>query len=309
MPDAYYISEREEQSDYIDDLLSLLHWEGDGLVWGLKLCLDDSGSDDGSPLVTCGGPLLSYVNFRDFSKRWYPMYERNQFSGYTMEPPLKMADFVRSGKYAGLRVEFKRHLFLDVAKLINEYKLYSISIAVSQTDFRNELSTDACNSLIGPYAFAFFVLVLAHQEISGRLRDGPLRTAYLVDRGFGHQEQLNEAHALIVRFEKAMGGFRHTGALATDSDDNIPPLQAADAIAWASRQVELHGGLPEGFEPLAEVLSEEDRNPHQTIRIPRDGIRMWAVPVNNWISKHGTVPKFTDIVTRNAGAFMVKLKS
>lgn len=278
-------------------------------MWGLKFYLDDSGSDDNSALVTCGGPLMSQGQFRGFARRWAAMYRRNQYSGYVMEPPLHMSDFVGSGKYAGLYPEFKRHFFFDVARLINEHKAYSVSIAVSQTDFRTELDEDVRRHLIGAYAFAFFVLIVANQSLTKHLPHGPYRTAYLVDRGFGHQEQLDQAHALTVRFEKAMGGFRYTGALTTDADDGVPALQAADAIAWASRQIELRGKLPEGFEPLNEVLRDDPPSPHVTIPIPRDGIHMLANPILNWISKHGTMPKLTDIVTRDFQGMTVKLKS
>src|SRR5438105_3809407 len=123
---------------------------------GLIHYLDDAGSDDGSPLVTCGGPVMSRANFKEFSKRWLKMYERNQFAGYLLKPPLHISDFVGYGKYAGLYPEFKRHLFIDVAKLINEHKFHSTAIAVSQTDFQQVLSASVRKRLIGQYAFAFF---------------------------------------------------------------------------------------------------------------------------------------------------------
>ncbi|HXP85579.1 MAG TPA: hypothetical protein VN841_12710 [Bryobacteraceae bacterium] len=299
----------EAQSDYIDDLWFLLHHsEGeDRLVVGLRWYLDDSGSDDGSPLVTCGGLAMSRAQFKGFSERWGVMYKRNQFSGYTLEPPLHMSDFLGSEKYAGLRPEFKRALFRDVVRLINEHKFYSLSVAISQTDFQSEIEEDVRKALIGPYAFAFFSVVLGHQYMSESAQTGPFKASYLVDRGFGHYDQLVEAHRIIVRFEEALGGFRHTGALGEDSDTDVPALQAADAIAWASRKLELAGSLPEGFEPLAEALSETTK--HVTIPIDRDGIRMLAKPVRNWISRNGAIPKLEDIlVRRTMDGFAVKLK-
>ena len=131
----------------------------------------------------------------------------------------------------------------------------------------------------------------------------------MVDHGFGHQDQLNRAHELIMRFEQGMGGFRHTGALAVDSDDRIPALQAADVIVWASRKIELNGTLPEGFEPLNDVLRGDMRRPHSTIRIPRDGIEMLAKPINTWIAKHGDIPQLTDILSRSFHGFNVTLKN
>ncbi len=88
---------------------------------GLKFYLDDSGSDDGSPMVTCGGLVMSRIDSRHFSTRWAKMYARNQFSGHTLEQPLHMTDFTGLGKYAGLYPEFKRALFQDVVKLVNEH--------------------------------------------------------------------------------------------------------------------------------------------------------------------------------------------
>jgi hypothetical protein len=299
----------QEQSGYLDDLWFLLHHseDEDRVVLGLTSYLDDSGSDDGSPLVTCGGPLMSRIQFKEFSARWAKMYERNQFSGYHLEQPLHMSDFVGSGKYAGLYPEFKRSLFRDVAILINDHKLYSISVAVQQSDFANELSEEVRRTLIGPYAFAFFTLVGAHQFLSEQQTLGPLRTAYLVDRGFGYQDQLNQAHKIIMDFETAFGGPRHIGALATDSDDQVPALQAADAISWASRKMILNGSLPEGFEPLGELLREEGSRPHKTLPVPRDGIQMLAKPINNWIKQHGSLPELRDIVVREVGGQWYKL--
>jgi hypothetical protein len=302
--------EQNEQAEYLDDLWDLLHHSDDEhcLMLGLTFYLDDSGSDDGSPLVTCGGVVMSRIDHREFSNRLARMYARKKASGAIIEPPLHMSDFAGRGKYATLYPEFKRNLFLDVARLINDHKFYSISIAISQTDFYQVLSEDVRRNLIGPYAFAFFSIVVGHQYLSRILRSGPIRTAYMIDRGFGHQDQLNQAHLLIVNFEQAMGEFRHTGAIATDTDDHVPALQAADVIAWASRRMVLEGSLPEGFEPLAETLREDSKPPHATIEIDRDGIEMLAKPINNWISKHGTIPKLTDIMSRKFRGFNVRLK-
>jgi hypothetical protein len=216
-----------------------------------------------------------------------------------------MSDFVNMGKYAGLLPEFKRALFRDVSRLINEHKLYSISIAVLQADFKNELSEDLRKNLLGPYAFAFFALVAANQTLSEKLTTGPLKIAYLVDKGFGYYEQLKEAHTVVTNLEFKAGGFHHTGTLDFDTDDHVPALQAADAVAWASRKKELTGMLPEGFEPLDELLREHPTSPptpHVTIRIPAEGIRMLATPINNWISKNGGIPKLGDVIKQRLAA-------
>jgi hypothetical protein len=281
--------------EYLDDLWFLLHHseDEDRLVLGLTSYLDDSGSDDGSKLVTIGGPVMSRIQFKAFSARWARMLSKHRVGAL-----LHMSDFVGHGKHAGWYPEMKRSLFLDASALIAQHKLYSISIAISQDDFRSELSEKVRENLIGPYAFAFFVAVTTNQTVSEKSKTGPRRISYLVDSGFGHPEQLSIAHQVIVNLEIGMGGFRHTGALGFDTDDNVPALQAADVIAWASRKRQLAGVLPEGFEPLAEVLNEDRINLHAHIGIPKGGIKMLADPINNWLSRNGALPKLPDIVVR-----------
>jgi hypothetical protein len=227
-------------------------------------------------------------------------------AAFKVEPPLHVADFIGMGKYAIWYPEIKRALFLEASGLINLYKLYSVSIAVSQTDFKNELDEDVRETLIGPYAFAFFSVVLANWTVSEKQQSGPFKVSYLVDSGFGHQEQLIEAHKLIQRLERKRGGFLYTGALRFDADDNIPSLQAADVIAWATRKKELAGTLPEGFEPLNEVLREDFVLPHKTIQIPPHGIKMLAVPINKWLSQNGAVPRLGDVITQRPLSPQVK---
>jgi hypothetical protein len=270
----------------------LLWWtlrpDDDGVVLGLTLYLDDSGSDDGSALVSIGGPAMSRIQLRSFSTRWNKM-----LLTHGITPPLHMKDFFGYGKYVTKYPEMKRALFNDVCDLVNSHKLYSLSVSVSQADFRNELAEPVRKTLIGPYAFSFFVAVTAHQGMSMRLQTGPLKCSYVVDTGFAHSDQLIEAHRVVVDIERHSGN-RHTGALDFTSDDLTPPLQAADAIAWASRKRQLGGSLPDGVEPLEGLLQLPA---HAHIRLPASGIRELSVPVNRWISRKGSIPALGDIIS------------
>jgi hypothetical protein len=224
------------------------------------------------------------------------MYERNRFSGYDVQVPLHMSDFTGMGKYAGLYPEFKRALFSDVARLINEHKVYSISIGISQREFDTELSAEVRRALIGPYALAFFSAVALNQAVSERIQyEG--KVDYLVDDGFAHMDQLKEAHSVIVNIER-QSGRPQTGALTFRSDDGVPMLQAADAIAWAARRRQLDGALGEGFDPLNDALVEDRKPGHAHVRIPPHGIKMVADPINAWINRRGIVPSLADVIRR-----------
>ncbi len=176
MLDCAQVASPETSEDYIDDLwFALHHSEEDGeVVLGLRWYLDDSGSDDGSLLVTCGGLAVDRINFKHFSRRWSDLYEkyRHKFSGYTLEPPLHMSDFVGTGKYAGLRPEFKKTLFWDVARIINDHKLYSLSVAVPQDTFFGELPENVRKVLIGPYASPSFLWSWATNFYRNAIRRG-----------------------------------------------------------------------------------------------------------------------------------------
>lgn len=146
---------------------------------------------------------MSRIDLKAFSGRWDRMLVRNR-----IEPPLHISEFMGMGKYAGLYPEFKRALFRDVCKLINEHKLYSISIAISQLDFKTELRAEVRQTLIGPYALAFFSAVALNQGAAERFRhDGKI--SYLLDEGFGYAYQLKKAHSVIVNLEQRCG-IRHT---------------------------------------------------------------------------------------------------
>lgn len=293
--DCRYCDAGELADDYIDDLWFLLHHsddEDDRVVLGLTLYLDDSGSDDGSTLVTIGGPAMSRIQFRQFSSRWNAL-----LADYRIDPPLKFTDFYGDGRYSGWYPEMKRALFIDVSRLVNQHKLYSVSLSVMQADFNACFLPDLRKKLIGPYAFAFYMTVLVHQAASEQLQSGHLRAAYLVDTGFGHSDQLIEAHKGIVEHEKRTGEFRHTGALGFDADDDVPALQAADVIAGAARRRQMCDGLlPKGFEPLEEVLRYKNITPHLHIPLPLSGMTRLAEMIHRWISADGSMPSLSDII-------------
>jgi Protein of unknown function (DUF3800) len=221
--------------------------------------LDDSGSHDESPIVAIGGPVMSKMEFVSFDTRLTKILKQ-----YRIPPPFHMTDFVRpNGQHVGIGKEMKLALFSDVAKAINESKVFSFAIIIPQVEFKTLLSPEVCRTVMGPYAAAFFVSVLFNQGI---VSHSPIlslhleRIAYLVDHGSAFPEQLIKAHAAILEWERTTKGTSYVGTLAFDTDDRVSPLQAADAIAWSARRQQL-GTLVEEFEPLAGmVLKNQGEN-------------------------------------------------
>lgn len=170
---------RRSASLYADDLWFFIHnaLDGDEVVLGMRTFLDDSGTHDASPIVTIGGPVMPRTRFRVFSKDWPILLKK-----YRVAEPLHMNDFVSNGKYVTMYPELKISLFREVAKLINRLKLYSISVSIPQDDFRSELSEEVRKTLIGPYAFAFFIVVIMNRYL-WQSKNIEQKTGYLVDDG------------------------------------------------------------------------------------------------------------------------------
>jgi hypothetical protein len=215
-----------------------------------------------------------------------------------------MTDFVRPhGKHCGLAYEMKQALFTDAVATINKHKLYSLSIGVPNEKFRSLLSEDVRRELMGPYAFAFFSMVLSNQLFSKKITKdiGHLEAiAYLVDHGCAFPEQLVAAHKKVQEREGSRGEH-YTAAMAFDTDDRVPQLQAADVIAWSARRDKAHK-LTDEFAPLQDVLRERIQTHdgrdtfHKHVPLSREDVNMWALRINNWLALTGEVPTFDDFL-------------
>lgn len=281
-------TEREVSLSYLENLWFLMHRSYDPAraTFALTSYLDDSGSDDLSLVTAMGGPIMSRDAFLDFSSLWSKMLRP-----YRVDQPLHMTDFIGNGRYVLMPSEMKLALFTKVTKLIMDHRLYSLSVAVPQVDFRSLLSADVCRQLIGPYAMAFFCVVMQTHDIAARSAFYAEPVSYLIDTGFAFQNQLTQAHRAIVESYRKKREDCFVGAMAFDSDDRVPALQAADMIAWAARKRAIDGDLPPQFIPINELFKDF----HSEIRLDSTAISMMATPINNWLSM-GVMPSLSDMI-------------
>ena len=84
------------RQQYVSSLWGLLHVGNDSkAMFFLKSYIDDSGSDDDSPLACAGGPIMTQDRHALFERDWYRLLDHNRIAS-----PLKMSDFVKPyGKY------------------------------------------------------------------------------------------------------------------------------------------------------------------------------------------------------------------
>jgi len=260
---------------------------------------DDSGSHDDSEFAVVGAVLLSKPRFIDFQPEWGKLLKEFRID------KLHMADFVRPyGKHCTMKPEMKKALFTTVAKIINRYKRYSLSIGIRREDFNFVLSKDVSDTLIGPYGLAFFSAVILNKDASiiWKLNN---RIAYLVDVGRKNlHQQMTAAHAVEIQLEQSRGEDL-TGAMASDSDDRVYALQAADAIAWTyHRELVSPDSFGEEFEPLKNIFiktevgypTRVEWHVHIKLHIAKEGIAIFARMINDYIKNHGAIPTWKDLI-------------
>ena len=253
---------------------------------------DDSGTDAASQVTVLAGPVMSEQAFVEFEEKWSLLLE-----SYEIPPPLHMKDFSGGGKHSSLSFGTKRELFGKAAGIINQYKLFSVSIGIPQVLFDSLLLKKIRKRQFGPYVLAFISAVLVNKAVLDKSKLYGKRTiSYLVDDGSSGKGQLKDVHSEIVEIEKSRGGIRKTGSMAFDVDDRVSALQAADVIAWAARRRAVRGPLSGAFAPLEKVLSETQEERHKHLDIPVEGIQQFTKPIINWLSSKGEMPLLRDII-------------
>lgn len=244
---------------------------------------DDSGTHEESKYAVLGGLILSKRNFFDLSKQWQKI-----LSEFRIEK-IHMQDFVRPyGRYSAMNPEMKIALFLAITKAILNFKTYSVSVAVLQSEYKAVLSMEVYRKLLGPYALAFLAMTTINKRVA-EITSYKYRLAYLVDQGSeNHHDQLKAAHYILQGLEE---GFNNPfiGAMAFDTDDRNYALQAADVIAWAAHRALEGSDFGEEFAPLKRLLrnqlvktNDAGRSLHLELTIPAQGLKLLAERITQW---------------------------
>jgi uncharacterized protein DUF3800 len=221
--------------------------------------LDDSGSDEQSPVVVIGGLALDRDSFLRFDGRWRRMLHLHRIKS------LHMTDFVRPhGQYVGMPKELKLSLFREVVEIIRSRKDYSLSASVDNIHYQEVFSIDFYRRVLGPYAVTFISAASVNAKIAGD-NGYPDQIAYLVDRGSPFSGQIDLGHRLICLRERGLGLKTYTGTLTFADDENVSALQAADVIAWSSRR-NITDGLTDEFEPLKALFEKRFSEDGQLVR-------------------------------------------
>jgi hypothetical protein len=180
-----------------------------------------------------------------------------------------------------------------------------MSVSIPTRDYVSVMPEGMSKNLLSPYGFAFLCSVIANHGVSDRITKSfggsvIINMAYMVDSGCAHSHQLLAAHREMQAVDGQSSEHKMVGAMVFNRDDEVPALQAADIIAWCARRRELGHPLDEEYSPLQRLLATEAEDGlnsvHAHTSITLENIRVLAMPIYNWLYRHGSLPGISDML-------------
>jgi hypothetical protein len=201
--------------------------EGGCVVVLSEVYFDESGTHDGSPMMTMAGYLFKAEQSKLFSRDWQKCLHRLGL------PAAHMTDCATgNGDYARMSMEQR---ILSEKLLIQNIKRRSVlgfSIAVDPTMY---------DEIMGPFAPAMpaysclLMIAVASIRTWAEAAGYEGRIAYFFESGHRHASEANQYMNMIAEYGPEVIDFMRYYAHAFLDKRNALPLQAADMLAWLHR--------------------------------------------------------------------------
>jgi len=219
----------------------------------VRLYLDESGGEDPStPHAVIGGMYIQSHHFQPFEDAWDKM-----LLDHGIEPPLHMKEFGRPhGKLAKMTDCCRHELLLEAVSLINSHKLGSISVSLTNQEYKNTFDEEFRKGF-SVYGMCFVLAATMTHQVA-KENSYQEKIPFILDTGNPYADHVRQSHAEMVEWQKT--GFLHMGSLTFADDADFGILQAADLIAWGSRRKASKLSLEYPFNPIFNILSDNDRH-------------------------------------------------
>ena len=188
--------------------------------------LDDSGSDAGNPYVVVAGFAASVEQWDRFTDEWLTV--EKEFAA----PPFHAKSFDDARRGHGFYSEWAEARRRDYMN-----RLLGVIVRRTFMSFSTGLSTSAYNAVVRPdpklrkyfkssYGFAALHTIIRMEDWRNRTRPGvPL--SFVLDEGHA-----NSGEVRSVAKEVLVGADRLIEGVTTADDEKLPPLRAADLLAF-----------------------------------------------------------------------------
>lgn len=222
----------------------------------LDAYFDDSGTHDGSPVVSVAGYLGLPAQWISFETEWKSAiaeFGLNHFG---------MADYSNKAKpYCEWTEEQRYARFAKLMKICNAYALGSIGIAVATESFNRVMSGKAKRICGGPYGLAAIACFLRVAELVKSL-SSEAWIAYIFESGTVGAGEVLKVFQKNERDESQKHQLRLL-SLRFENKRQFVPLQAADIVAY------------EMYRQLPKQIGTDLRHPrlpilNQLMTLPKD---------------------------------------
>jgi hypothetical protein len=233
---------------YRNEVWSIMHGSDDPTreTAFVRLYLDESGNGSpATPHAVVAGILTNKNGFEAFEKYWAAILAKHRISF-----PIHMKEFGPHGCFASLSSESRKLLFGDLTRVIDTYRLFTISASLSNDEFKAHITPDV-RKVFGVYGMCFNLAVMTAQK-KAEADSYNERISFIMDSGNPYKHHVLGAYASMLEMQKKEK-FLRVGSLTFEDDANLGILQGADVVAWATRR--RLAGLPFGpFEPVQHLF-------------------------------------------------------
>jgi Protein of unknown function (DUF3800) len=197
---------------------------GDGFVATFyEMYVDESGSDDESPILCIAGYIFKKKNAERLSEEWGLVLKRYKV------PYFRMSRCAHGKKpFDGLSKERRIKMVKALIKIIRKYMVYGLAVTVSEKDYYEIMPGD--DRIGGAYTFCLRGCLSCIWFLNeGYNWGGP--TAYFFESDHKHQSEANRIMNAIAITADAKAKYHYVAHTFSDKKDLLP-LQAADLLAW-----------------------------------------------------------------------------
>jgi uncharacterized protein DUF3800 len=207
------------------DLLSALARADGDLVAVLECYFDESGTEDGSPVLCVAGYLFEKEECRRLDTGWKAVLDKHQLP------------FFRMSSCAHNQKPFK-HLSRDqcveaekaMIGLINQHALLGLAIAVNEDDYSTWFEGRGLDLAGDAYSFCCWQILagirawIIKNQFQGEIE-------YFFEAGHASQRQANALMSRIFKDQNLRKSYCYAGHAFVDKK-KARPVQAADILAW-----------------------------------------------------------------------------
>jgi Protein of unknown function (DUF3800) len=186
-----------------------------------ELYLDESGSDDRSPVLCLAGYVFKSKNAIWLSQDWQYVLDRYQV------PYFRMSRCAHGNKpFHKLSKPQRIKLVTALIKIIRKYMTLGFAMTVVEKDFYELISHNKCTG--GPYSF------LLRQSLSLIVAESfKDEIAYFFESGHRDQSEANRIMQDVFKSGDPLVKEKYRYVSHTFADkQKMLPLQAADLLAW-----------------------------------------------------------------------------